>query len=106
MRCAVLLNGAGSQLSAACGVERGREGELDADADVPLWAVPAGGVVWPVGVGMEMTPPQTEQRARTPEGGTFAGSTRKIERQSGQLTFIHFLQSSAHRGRRAAALAE
>jgi len=34
---------------------------------------------------MEITPPQTEQRARTPAGGTFAGSTRKIERQSGQL---------------------
>jgi hypothetical protein len=24
-----------------------------------------------------ITPPQTEQRARTPVGGTFAGSTRK-----------------------------
>jgi hypothetical protein len=35
----------------------------------------------------EITPPQTEQRARTPPSGTFAGSTRKIERQSGHVTF-------------------
>ena len=35
----------------------------------------------------EITPPQTEQRARTPPSGTFAGSTRKIEWQSGHVTF-------------------
>jgi hypothetical protein len=35
-----------------------------------------------------MTPPQTEQRARTPVAGTLAGSTRKMERHSGQVTFI------------------
>jgi hypothetical protein len=35
-----------------------------------------------------MTPPQTEHRARTALGGTFAGSTRKTERHSGQETFI------------------
>ena len=34
-----------------------------------------------------MTPPHTEQRARTVVEGTFAGSTRKIERHSGQETF-------------------
>jgi len=34
-----------------------------------------------------MTPPQTEQRARTMADGTFAGSTRKTERHSGQETF-------------------
>ncbi len=34
-----------------------------------------------------ITPPQTEQRARTPAEGTFAGSTRKTERHSGQETF-------------------
>jgi hypothetical protein len=59
--------------------------------------VSVGGVFCPVGAGIEITPPQTEQRARTPAGGTFAGSTRKIERQSGQLTFIHFLRSFAAR---------
>lgn len=37
---------------------------------------------------MEITPPQTEQRARTPVAGTFAGSTRKTERHSGQETVI------------------
>lgn len=35
-----------------------------------------------------MTPPHTEQRARTPVAGTFAGSTRKTDRQSGQETVI------------------
>ena len=34
-----------------------------------------------------ITPPQTEHRARTAVGGTFAGSTRKTERHSGQETF-------------------
>jgi N-acetylglucosamine-6-phosphate deacetylase len=52
---------------------------------------------------MEMTPLQTEQRARTPEEGTLAGSTRKMERQSGQLTFIHSLRSDVHREMPAAA---
>jgi hypothetical protein len=37
---------------------------------------------------MAMTPPHTEQRARTPVAGTFAGSTRKTDRQSGQETVI------------------
>src|ERR1700686_762526 len=52
---------------------------------------------------MEMTPLQTEHRARTPEGGTLEGSTRKMERQSGQLTFIHSLRSGGHRESPAAA---
>lgn len=34
-----------------------------------------------------MTPPHTEQRARTVVAGTLAGSTRKTERHSGQETF-------------------
>jgi len=34
-----------------------------------------------------MMPPQTEQRARTPAAGTFDGSTRKMDRHSGQETF-------------------
>src|SRR5689334_10774672 len=52
---------------------------------------------------MLITPLQTEHRARTPFGGTLAGSTRKIERQSGQLTFIHSLQSCERRVSPAAA---
>ena len=63
----------------------------------------AAGVVTPLGAGMLMTPLQTEHRARTPLGGTFAGSTRKIERQSGQLTFIHSLRSCEPRVSPAAA---
>ncbi|HEY3133343.1 MAG TPA: hypothetical protein VGJ47_01830 [Gemmatimonadaceae bacterium] len=55
-------------------------------------APPPDGVVWPVGAGIVITPLHTEHRARTPEGGTLAGSTRKMERQSGQLTFIHSLR--------------
>ena len=39
-----------------------------------------------------MTPPQTEQRARTLVSGTFDGSTRKIDRHSGQVTFMTFPQ--------------
>ena len=61
------------------------------------------GVLTPLGAGIVITPLQTEHRARTPFGGTFAGSTRKIERQSGQLTFIHFLRSCEHRVSPAAA---
>lgn len=34
-----------------------------------------------------MTPPQTEHRARTPPGGTRAGSTRKMDRHSGHVMF-------------------
>ena len=36
---------------------------------------------------MVITPPHTEQRARTMLEGILAGSTRKIERHSGQETF-------------------
>jgi hypothetical protein len=35
-----------------------------------------------------ITPPHTEQRARTPASGIFAGSTRKMDPHSGQTTFI------------------
>src|ERR1051325_2884916 len=35
-----------------------------------------------------MTPPHTEQRARTEPPTTFAGSTRNTDPHSGQLTFI------------------
>ena len=49
---------------------------------------------------IEMTPPHTEQRARTPVAGTFAGSTRKTERQSGHETVmvrdLHCAARSAH----------
>src|SRR5437762_2936647 len=36
---------------------------------------------------IEITPPHTEQRARTMVEGTLAGSTRNTERHSGQETF-------------------
>jgi hypothetical protein len=103
-----LLNGAGSQASGERGVARGRDWDSDRALDVPAcgfptFGFPIGGVFWPVGAGMEMTPPQTEQRARTPEGGTFAGSTLNIERQSGQLTFIRSLQPAGCREKPAAA---
>jgi hypothetical protein len=84
-----------------CGVGRGGVGDGWFEVGDVCW-LPRGGVVCPVGAGIDMTPPQTEQRARTPAGGTFAGSTRKIERQSGQLTFIHSLRSFAARVSQAA----
>lgn len=95
VRCAVSPNIAVFQ-SLFGGVGRGAAcaGSLE-DGEV-RW-LPVDGVLCPVGAGIEITPPQTEQRARTPAGGTFAGSTRKIERQSGQLTFIHSLRSFAAR---------
>jgi hypothetical protein len=37
---------------------------------------------------MAITPPHTEQRARTPASGILAGSTRKTELHSGQVTFM------------------
>jgi len=45
-----------------------------------------------------MTPPQTEQRARTPAAGIFDGSTRKTDRHSGHETFTYRppLQSRFH----------
>jgi hypothetical protein len=39
-----------------------------------------------------ITPLQAEHRARTPPGGTFAGSTRYVVEHCGQLTFITHLQ--------------
>ncbi|HKR09890.1 MAG TPA: hypothetical protein VJS39_11915 [Gemmatimonadaceae bacterium] len=76
------------------GAENGADGWA---GGVAVRGVAAVGVVKPLGAGMVMTPLQTEHRARTPLGGTFAGSTRKIERQSGQLTFIHSLRSCEYR---------
>ena len=77
-----------------------------APGGVAVRALPPAGVFAPVGAGMGMTPLHTEQRALTPVGGTLAGSTRKMDRQSGQLTFIHPLRSCALHESRAAALAE
>jgi hypothetical protein len=37
---------------------------------------------------MAMTPPHTEQRARTPASGIFPGSTRNTDPHSGHATFI------------------
>jgi hypothetical protein len=37
-----------------------------------------------------ITPPHTEQRARTPASGIFAGSTRNTELHSGQVTFMRW----------------
>ena len=41
---------------------------------------------------MTMTPPHTEQRARTLEPGSLAGSTRNTDRHSGHVTFIEYLR--------------
>ena len=46
---------------------------------------------------MVITPPQTEQRARTLAAGTLSGSTRKIERHSGHTTFMPSLPSTRQR---------
>jgi len=41
-----------------------------------------------------ITPPHTEQRARTLSAGSLSGSTRKTERHSGQTTFMPSLPST------------
>src|SRR2546423_2202770 len=91
------------------GVYGGAAGAVDwvegCAGGVAVRGVAAAGVATPLGAGIVMTPLQTEHRARTPLGGTFAGSTRKIERQSGQLTFIHSLRSCEPRVSPALALA-
>jgi len=102
-RCGADANGGGSQLPWAGGVERDWSRGPDSEAGLSGRLPPDGGGVWPLGAGIEMTPLHTEQRARTPVVGTFAGSTRKIERQSGQLTFIHSLRSGVYREMPAAA---
>src|SRR5690606_11816821 len=45
-----------------------------------------------------ISPPHTEQRARTPRSGTLAGSTRNTVAHCGQVTFIGSLTGFAHRG--------
>lgn len=66
------------------------DGVANADCTTPADAlVTMTGNVPPA---IAITPPHTEQRARTPLAGTLAGSTRKTERQSGHATVIvyHF----------------
>lgn len=62
------------------------DGVANADCTTPADAgVTITGNVPPL---IAIIPPHTEQRARTPLAGTFAGSTRKTDRQSGQDTVI------------------
>lgn len=62
------------------------EGVANADCKTPADAlVTMTGNVPPL---IAITPPHTEQRARTPLAGTFDGSILKIDRQSGQATVI------------------
>src|SRR5688500_12487939 len=84
-------NGEESHAPCASGVGRGRCCAGFSLAGVTRGELPDGPPVL-VGAGIEIIPLQTEHRAFTPEGGTFAGSTRKTERQSGQLTFIPLLR--------------
>jgi hypothetical protein len=55
----------------------------------------AGAVVAASEPGIAMIAPQTEQRARTPADGTFAGSTRNTEWHSGHVTFIGTLHDQS-----------
>ena len=62
-----------------------------AGAPAPMAANPAGTIgVAAAASPIAITPPHTEQRARTPPSGILAGSTRKIEPHSGQIAFIEF----------------
>ncbi len=80
------------------GIDTGGRGGSGADTD-GRWR---GGVTVDCDVGAEavksssmrprspiaITPPHTEHRARTPASGILAGSTRKTELHSGQVTFM------------------
>jgi hypothetical protein len=82
------------------GIETGGRGGSGADTD-GRWR---GGVAALCGIGADavksssmrprspiaITPPHTEQRARTPASGIFAGSTRNTELHSGQVTFMRW----------------
>ena len=74
----------GVGVRAATGDAEGTAGSGDAARSAPSCAFRV----------MEMTPPQTEHRARTLAAGSLSGSTRKTERHSGQTTFIPSLRSS------------
>ncbi len=98
--------GAANTGSAARGVTFGDHATGDAPgvtaADAPVAAdTPPGDTIGPAETGVRsgvrcapvppataIMPPHTEQRARTPVAGTFPGSTRNTERQSGQVTVI------------------
>ena len=62
------------------------DGVANADCTTPAEALVT--ITGNVPPAMAITAPHTEQRARTPLAGTFAGSTRNTERQSGQATVI------------------
>jgi len=68
---------AGANLDSA-GVDR---------ADASLYPVGANSSSIELPAPIVITPPQTEQRARRPSSGIFAGSTRKTDRHSGHETF-------------------
>jgi hypothetical protein len=70
---------------AACALDMGVTMGSGTDAVKSLSMRP----VEPIGI----TPPHTEQRARTPETGTLAGSTRKTDPHSGQETFMTVLSA-------------
>ncbi len=97
----------GAACGAACGAASGagataRGGAADtaanagADVDDEV-AAPANSARASSPPAIVITPPHTEQRARTLADGTFDGSTRKIDRHSGQETFM----TSPPPGRRA-----
>jgi hypothetical protein len=79
MRGAVGGAGVGAGLSAEIGAATGAETTgAGAGANSSSIGAPAPTMI---------TPPQTEQRARTPPDGTFVGSTRNTELHSGHETF-------------------
>ena len=91
--------GVGSRVAtAAIAWPLGRPGVACTTAGELSVGVPNADCTTPADAGVTMTgnvppliaimPPHTEQRARTPLAGTFAGSTRNTERQSGQPTVI------------------
>lgn len=83
---------AGAVAPDAIGVARDTPpGNAGTAAEAPIGVTDTGSVP----PAMAMTPPQTEQRARTPVAGTLAGSTRNTERHSGHETVITPLRRSA-----------
>jgi hypothetical protein len=80
---AVVVAGRGAAVVVVACV--GADGAVDAEAKSAGCSAPRAIVI---------TPPQTEQRARTLVDGSLSGSTRKTERHSGQTTFMLSLPST------------
>jgi hypothetical protein len=89
----------GGAIAAAGGAIEGA-GEAEAPAIAGVWRDAEKSACALAPAAIVMTPPHTEQRARTLAPAIFSGSTRNTDRHSGQVTFIAFPRRGPPAGRR------